>query len=108
MADEWTPILVLPNLDMRGTIECQYAAIVPPDDPRIEQLRQDHPALTEFMKKFKGQFGEQIWPSFLLLKADAPKSYYVAEAVNGFRDILVMSVVPYARAQRLYYDRPNG
>jgi hypothetical protein len=26
--DEWTPVLALPNLDMRGTLECPYAAIV--------------------------------------------------------------------------------
>jgi hypothetical protein len=107
-ADEWTPVLALPNLDIRGKLECQYAAIVPPDDSRIERLRRDHPRLTEFMSKFKGQFDEPIWPSFLLLKADAPKSYYIAEAVNGLRDVLSMSVVPYARARRLYYNRPNG
>jgi hypothetical protein len=104
-ADEWTPVLALPNLDIRRKIETQYAAIVPPDDARIERLRGKHPRLTEFMSKFKGQFGKQIWPSFLILRTDAPKTY---EAVNGLRDILSMSVVTYARAQRLYYDRPNG
>src|ERR1700751_160017 len=104
-ADEGTPVLALPNLDIRRKIEIQYAAIVPPDDARIERLREKHPRLTEFMSKFKGQFGEQILHSFLILRTDAPKTY---EAVNGLRDILSMSVVTYARAQRLYYDRPNG
>jgi hypothetical protein len=43
-----------------------------------------------------------------MLKTDAPRSYYNAEAVNGFRDILSMSVVPYARAKRLYSNHANG
>lgn len=106
--DEWTPVVVLPNLDMRGTIECQYAAIVPPTDCRVEKLRADHPKLTTFLSKFSGQFGQQVWPSLLLLHADAPKSYYTAEAVTAFRDIISLSVVPYARALRLCFDRSRG
>jgi hypothetical protein len=106
--DEWTPVLVLPNLDMRGTIECPHAAIVSPTDDRVEKLRNDHPKLTTFLSKFSGQFGQQLWPSLLILRADAPKSYYTAEAVTAFRDIISLSVVPYARASRLRFDRANG
>jgi hypothetical protein len=106
--DEWTPVLAMPNLDMRGTIECPHAAIVSPTDSRAEKLRHDHPKLTTFLSKFSSQFGEQRWPSLLLLHADAPKSYYTAEAVTAFRDILSLSVVPYARTTRLRFDRPSG
>jgi hypothetical protein len=106
--DEWTPILALPNLDMRGTIECQHAAIVSPTDNRIWKLREDHPTLTTFISKFSGQFREQVWPSLLLLHIDAPKSYYTAEAVTAFRDIISLSVVPYARTSRLRFDRASG
>jgi hypothetical protein len=80
--DEWTPVLALPNLDMRGTMECPYAAIVAPTDARVEKLRDAHPKLTTFLSKFSGQFREQVWPSLLLLRADAPQSYYTAEAVS--------------------------
>jgi hypothetical protein len=106
--DEWTPVVVLPNLDMRGTIECPYAALVPPTDRRVEKLRADHPKLTTFLSKFSGQFGQQLWPSLLLLRTDAPKSYYTAESVTAFRDIISLSVVPYARALRLRFDRSRG
>jgi hypothetical protein len=58
--DEWTPVLALPNLDMRGTMECPYAAIVAPSDPRVEKLREAHPKLTTFLSKFWGQFREQV------------------------------------------------
>jgi hypothetical protein len=74
--DEWTPVLALPNLDVRGTLECPYAAIVAPTDSRVETLRAAHPKLTTFLSKFSGQFREQVWPSLLLLRTDAPPSYY--------------------------------
>ena len=95
--DEWTPVLALPNLDIRGAIECAYAAIVAATDPRVDKLRQAHPTLMTFLSKFSSQFGDQIWPSLLLLRTDAPQSYYTAEAVAAFRDVLSLSVVPYAR-----------
>ena len=55
---------------------------------RVEKLRAAHPKLTTFLSKFSGQFREQVWPSLLLLRTDAPPSYYTAEAVSAFRDIL--------------------
>ncbi len=106
--DEWKPVVVLPNLDMRGKIECKHAAIVPPTDHRVEKLRADHPRLSTFLSKFSDQFGEQVWPSLLLLHAEAPDSYYTPESVTAFRDILSMSVVPYARASRLRLNRSDG
>jgi hypothetical protein len=105
--DEWTPALALPNLDMKGAIECPYVAIVSPTDDRVGKLRKDHPNLMTFLSKFSGQFREEVWPSLLLLRADAPKSYYTPEAVTAFRDIISLSVVPYARASRLRFDRAN-
>jgi hypothetical protein len=104
---DWIPMLALPNLDMRGAIECEYAAIVSPSDHRVERLRKHHPNLTTFLSKFSGQFGEQVWPSLLLLRSNAPNSYYTAEAVTGFRDILSLVVVPYARASRLRLNKSH-
>jgi hypothetical protein len=103
--DEWTPMLVLPNLDMRGAIECEFAAIVSPADSRVEQLRKDHPTLTEFLGKFSGQFKEPCWPSLLILRADAPDTCRTAEAVTAFRDLASLSAVLLARARRLRFDR---
>jgi len=73
--DEWTPVLALPNLDMRGALECPSAAILAPTHPRVEQLRYAHPRLTTLLSKFFGQFRELVLPSLLLLRADAPPSY---------------------------------
>jgi hypothetical protein len=92
---------------MRGAIECDYAVVVSPADQRVEKLRQDHPNLTVFISKFSNQFGEQVWPSLLLLHSNAPKTYYTAEAVTAFRDIISLSVVPYARTSRLRFNRAS-
>jgi hypothetical protein len=97
-------MLVLPNLDVRDAVECEFAAIVSPDS-RVEQLRKDHPTLTQFLGKFSGQFEEQCWPSLLILRADAPNTCRTAEAVTAFRDLTSLSTIPLARAQRLRSDR---
>jgi hypothetical protein len=72
--DEWEPIVVLPNLDMRGKIECEYAAIVALSDDRVCKLRDAHPEVTLFLSKFFNQFREQVSPSLLLMRSDAPGS----------------------------------
>jgi hypothetical protein len=103
--DEWKPILVLPNLDMRGGVECEFAAIVSPADPRVEKIRSDHPNLTTFLSKFSDQFGDQRWPALLILRSDAPAMCYTAEAVTALRDLVSLSAIPLARSQRLRFDR---
>jgi hypothetical protein len=39
--------------------------------------------------------------------SNAPKSYYTAEVVTAFRDIISLSVVPYARSSRLRFNRAS-
>ena len=94
--DEWIPILVLPNLNMEGTIECEFAGIVSSIDPRVERLRKDHPTLTQFLRNFSGQFKEKSRPSLLILRADAPSACRTAEAVTAFRDLVSLSSIPLA------------
>jgi hypothetical protein len=54
--DEWKPVFVLPNLDGRGKVQCEFAAIVPANDHRVAKLCADHPILQTFLSKFSGQF----------------------------------------------------
>jgi hypothetical protein len=95
MAD-WSPVLVLPNLDVRGIIDCGIAALVPVTDSRVEAIRTEHPTFHSFLSRFKGQYGEQVWPSVILLSKNASRSYCTAEALQGFRDLCALSIVPYA------------
>jgi hypothetical protein len=106
MAD-WSPILVLPNVDMRGSVKTAKAALTKRDDTRVQEIIKEHPSFGSFLSKFKGQFGEKVYPSILLLRKDAGASYFTATAVSAFRDLVACSVVPLARARRLKYVRPQ-
>jgi hypothetical protein len=104
---DWTPIVVLPNVEIRGTIDCGIAALAPVTDDRVETIRTRQPKFHEFLSHFKDQFGGQVWPSVVLFNSDAPRTYYTAEALQGFRDLCALSVVPYARTDRLLYARAS-
>ena len=67
-----------------------------------------YPSHMAFLSKFRDQFGEQVWPSLLLLHVGAPPTCYTAEAVTSFRDIISLSVVPYARSSRLRFDKASN
>lgn len=98
----WTPVLVLPNLGMRGSsVECEIAAIVGSTHARVAEVIAEHRNFGVFLSKFHGQFGEAVHPTVLMIKADAAPSYFTAEAVSAFRDLVALSVVPLARAWRL-------
>jgi hypothetical protein len=89
------------------SLECEYAAIVPPDDGRVKNIAAEHPALSQFLSKFSSQFKLKIRPSLMIMQSDSPTSYRTPEGVTGFRDILSLSVMPYARAKRLRSGRPS-
>ncbi len=100
----WTPIFVLPNLNVLCTIECDAAAIVNRTDERVEGVVKEHPTFGSFLSKFQDQFGEDVDPAILMLKTEA-RRYFTEEAVSAFRDLVALSVVPRARARRLCSDR---
>ena len=50
--DEWTPLLALPNFDMKHMLECAYAAIVSATDSRVMKLCATHPKLKTFCSSF--------------------------------------------------------
>jgi hypothetical protein len=103
--DDWIPLLVLPNLQIQGTFECQnIMALVPFTDPRVETLIKAHPYFKTFLSKFRDAFGVQIWPSVLVLRSSAPDSYRRADAVASFRDLISVCAIARSRAAGLVYD----
>jgi hypothetical protein len=106
--DEWIPFFLLPNLKVRGAIECDgIAAVVPPYDERVTEVCSAHPNFKEFLSRFQNTFRQQIWPSVLMLSAKAPNSYRTVDAVASFRDLVSLSVIPRARALVLKYQRQH-
>lgn len=106
--DEWKPVFVLPNLQMREPIEGHGIALASADDPRIKTLIANYPNLGRFLGKFTDAFRSRRSPAVLMLKSTLPKSYFTAEAVAGFRDLIVAAVVPYSRVRSIKAKNPIG
>jgi hypothetical protein len=99
---EWVPIWVMPNLRLREAIEARQAALVPWEDARIAQLARKHRRFNTFMSRFTDAFGVPQRPAILLARK-RPK--ITSEAMASFRDLVVLSIVPYNRAQLIVYGR---
>src|SRR6266481_1916557 len=106
--DEWTPFFLLPNLEARGVVECDgIAALVPPYDERVKAVCSAHPNFKKFLSRFQNTFGQQIWPSVLIISPHAPNSYQTIDAIASFRDLISISVITRARALVLKYERQH-
>lgn len=103
MAD-WVPIWVLPNLRMQEPIEARQAALVPWNDPRVVQLAQKHKRFNTFLSRFTDAFGVSQTPAVLLARK---RSKITAEAMASFRDLVVLSIVPYSRAHLIVYGNTS-
>lgn len=94
----WLPIIALPNIDVRCSVESQFAAIVGQNDERVLQLCQEHPELSHFLGAFRDAFKRRHPASIVLLRDDAPETYRHGRAIAGFRDALALATIPYARS----------
>jgi hypothetical protein len=86
-------------------VEGGVAAITNCNDPRVRQILEDIPVLSEFVQKFTNAFGRKLHPSMLILREDAPKSFIKLDAVASFRDLVAMSIVPVSRASSMIWKR---
>ena len=103
---DWTPIFVLPNVELLNPIECDIVALVPTHDQRVVSLKCVQPMFRRFLSRFANSFGEKFEPAVLLLREDAPESFIQMEALAGFRDLTAISVVAFHRSREL--RRPRG
>ena len=101
MAVDWTPLFVLPNVELRSAIKCDIAALVPAHDQRVVDLMRAQPMFCRFLDRFADNFGEYVEPAVLLVRGNAPQSFFEIEALAGFRDLIAISVVAYNRALEL-------
>jgi hypothetical protein len=88
----WTPVFVLPNLNLGGPIEADLAAIVPASDPRVVAVGRDHPRLRKFLR-FRDAFGQRFRPAVLIMREDAPARFFDVSAVAGLRDAIAISAI---------------
>jgi hypothetical protein len=103
---EWSPIWAMPNLRLKKAIEGGgRAAIAPISDPRVIELAENHPRFRSFLGKFHDAFKVDVEPCVFLTKKPKTKKPRL-EPLASFRDLVALSVIPYARAHALVYKSP--
>ena len=95
---EWTILYALPNIRLGVSVENGDIALVPQDDERIGSIVDKAPNARRYLASFTDAFGAQVRPAVLIVRPSAPKHNFNTDALGGFRDLIVASVVPYARA----------
>lgn len=68
----WVPLFVLPNLLVKEPVEVEYVALVPPSDPRSEEIAKTNKNFYPFLNSFTDAFQRRVIPSVLIWRTDAP------------------------------------
>jgi hypothetical protein len=101
---DWIPVAVLPNLYTRRAVEGEMVAFAPPRDARVAAFISAHPMLGKFLGRFTDTFHVPLEPVVFIAHADAIHQFNDTQgALLSFRDLVALSVVPYARSNGLVY-----
>jgi hypothetical protein len=106
MAD-WRPVAVMPNLYTSDAFDGGEVALVSFADERMQRVLAAQPKLAEFLSRFTDAFGVRLNPAILIVREDLFATMRATNAIPSFRDILVASVVPYARALTIVHRTTN-
>jgi hypothetical protein len=94
----WVPMFAMPNVQVQEPIETDGMALVSMFDPRIKALTKQHKNYGLYIRRFSNEFGQKIAPSTILVRDDAPTSFWRVDAMASFRDVIALSTVPYTWA----------
>lgn len=91
------------DLTKRGlTLETEYVAVVPPEDPRVSTIADRIPATKKLVSSFRDSLGRPARPSVLIVRRDAPLlERDGVEPIVSFRNAIAFSIILRARAQML-------
>jgi hypothetical protein len=92
---EWFPAAVLPNIQLSASIEGEGIALAPPYDPRVQAA---HANFRKFLDRFTDAFRRTLEPVSLIVNQDLISKSTDMAVLAAFRDLLALSVIPYARA----------
>ena len=102
----WTPICVLPNIELDEPVESDLLALVPSSDLRVLEVRNENHKFHEFLECFTDPFGKIIHPALILQNKDFEECKISSEFIAYFRDIIVSSTVPHS-ISRLINGKPT-
>jgi hypothetical protein len=97
----WQIFAAFPNLDLRFACEARDAAISPLRDPRVDELRAQHPNLEEFLNRFRSAHGSLVHPAVLLFSTDGAAGRQTEEALVALRNCLSTATVLRQTAKRM-------
>ena len=100
----WEPIWALPNIDLDEAVNSETFALVSPADPRVQELVQLHRNFGTFLNQFNDTHNNSIVPTLIIRRTDVPEPLNLLDAAASFRDLIVASTVPLARARDIIHD----
>jgi len=103
----WEPIWVLPNIDLDEPVNSESFALVPPADPRVQELVRQYPNFETFLNQFQDAHNSQFVPTLMIRRTDVPEPPNLSDAAASFRDLIVASTVPLARSRDIIHDNTN-
>ena len=70
----WIPMFAMPNIAVQEPIEVEGLAIVTANDERLKTLAKKHRRFAMYLRRFKTEFGLQVWPSVLIREVRKPRA----------------------------------
>lgn len=105
---EWTPIAVLPNINVRDGIEGGQIALVASDDPRVDSAAAKQRTFRTFVGRFTDPFRRPIRPSVLIARGQLSDRLRRGEMLSSFRDLISLCAVIRGRSLQLKNGGSQG
>lgn len=92
--ESWNLLGLLPFLRVSEPIHSRIASLVSPDDWRLEATYRAHPGLRRQFAAFAHRSGKWNAPGLIVVRETAPAAAFSRPAIESFRDLVALSVVP--------------
>jgi hypothetical protein len=88
---DWLFGFLLHNVECKRSFEQEFVAIVPNQDPRVQEIVSSSDIGKQLIGNFTDQRGLPVRPSVLILREDAPAKIFKEEALVAFRNLYAIS-----------------
>lgn len=105
---DWRAVAVLPNIYTADAFDGGPIAVTSTHDQRVQEIIASQPMFAEFLSRFTDAFGVNLNPAIIIVKEDTFAKLQTTNGIPSFRDLLVLSVVPYARANSIVYKNAGN
>jgi hypothetical protein len=85
-------------------LDADAIALAVRSDPRVQEYVTTHPNFGGLLSRFTDAFGMHLNPLVMIVRDDTLSQLTSIEPIASFRDLITLSVVPYARACKTVYS----